>query len=52
MFPELTKLAIELEKIDDFMLRAEDDFKYLLEKVHPSHQKNAVNSARVQPAQS
>ncbi|WP_353483503.1 pyruvate kinase [Haliscomenobacter sp.] len=43
MSDELNKLATELEKIDAFMLRSEQDFDYLLEQVHPSQHKNAVN---------
>ena len=39
----LKKLARELEKIDHFMLQVEKDFGHLLEKVHPSNQKIAVN---------
>jgi len=42
--PENTlKLADELMKIDDFMVRTEHDFHYLLEKVHPANRMNAVN---------
>ena len=43
MKEELVRLANELERIDEFMLLAERDFNYLLEKVHPSNRKSAVN---------
>lgn len=39
----LNKLASELEKIDDFMLRSEKDFGGLLDQVHPTQRANAVN---------
>lgn len=40
---DLEMLALELNRIDDFMVRTEDDFRNLLEKVHPDNYKNAVN---------
>ncbi|MBK7561004.1 MAG: pyruvate kinase [Chitinophagaceae bacterium] len=40
---DLVKLSEEINKIDDFMVRTENDFRYLLEKVHPANQMNAVN---------
>lgn len=43
MNEELLKLRDELERIDDHMLRAEKDFHHLLEKLHPSNHKRAVN---------
>jgi pyruvate kinase len=43
MSENLEKLALELQKIEAFMLKAEKAFGYLLEKVHPSHHKNAIN---------
>jgi len=43
MKEELVRLAHELKRIDEFMLTAERDFNYLLEKVHPSNRKSAVN---------
>lgn len=39
----LNKLAIELEKIDAFMLRSENDFSHLLAQAHPNQRANAVN---------
>lgn len=39
----LNKLASELEKIDDFMLRSEKDFGGVLDQVHPTQRANAVN---------
>lgn len=39
--PEM--LALELNRIDDFMVRTENDFHNLLDKVHPANYKNAVN---------
>lgn len=43
MTEDFIALIAELEKIDTEMLQAEEDFARLLHKVHPSHQKNAVN---------
>lgn len=43
MIDELARLAEELKRIDEFMVSAEKDFDYLLEKVHPSNRKSAVN---------
>lgn len=43
MSEDLIKLAAELNKIDEYMVRAENDFGYLLEKVNSSNKKNAVN---------
>ncbi|MFZ1261390.1 MAG: hypothetical protein WAQ93_12985, partial [Chitinophagaceae bacterium] len=43
MTDDFVKLSNELSKIDDFMVRTENDFLHLLEKVHPSNQANAVN---------
>ncbi|MFZ1327556.1 MAG: pyruvate kinase [Chitinophagaceae bacterium] len=43
MADDFVKLSNELSKIDDFMVRTENDFLHLLEKVHPSNQANAVN---------
>lgn len=43
MNEELFRLSGELERIDEFMVRAEKDFYYLLEKVHESNRKCAVN---------
>lgn len=40
---DLAKLTGELSKIDDFMLRTENEFHYLLEKVHPANTANAIN---------
>ncbi|MEQ1677483.1 MAG: pyruvate kinase [Chitinophagaceae bacterium] len=40
---ELEKLASELNIIDDFMVRSEADFNYLLEKVHPANKMSAIN---------
>jgi pyruvate kinase len=40
---DLVKLSEELGKIDAFMVRTENDFQYLLEKVHPANKLNAVN---------
>lgn len=39
----LNNLAIELEKIDAFMLRSENDFSHLLAQAHPNQRPNAVN---------
>ncbi len=43
MHADLNKLAIELENIDDFMLKSEKDFGGLLDQVHPTQRANAVN---------
>ena len=43
MRADLNKLAIELEKIDDFMLQSENDFSQLLDQVHPKQRANAIN---------
>jgi pyruvate kinase len=43
MKEDLAALSAELEKIDAAMLQAEEDFARLLHKVHPAHEKNAVN---------
>lgn len=43
MKEELARLSEELERIDEFMVRTEKDFSYLLEKVHPANRKSAVN---------
>lgn len=43
MSEELKKLAEELDKIDRFMVRAENDFGYLLAKVHPANKMSAIN---------
>ncbi len=43
MKEDLAALTAELEKIDAAMLQAENDFARLLRKVHPAHEKNAVN---------
>ena len=43
MTDDFVKLSNELSKIDDFMVCTENDFLYLLEKVHPSNLANAVN---------
>ncbi len=40
---DLIKLSDELGKIDDLMIRTENDFQYLLEKVHPANKLNAIN---------
>jgi len=40
---DLKRLAEELERIDQFMVRTQKDFNYLLEKVHVSNRKCAVN---------
>ena len=40
---ELKKLTDELERIDEFMIRTEKDFYYLLEKVSESNLKCAIN---------
>lgn len=40
---DLQRLAEELERIDQFMVRTEKEFNYLLEKVHVSNRKCAVN---------
>lgn len=43
MNEKLVKLGEELEKIDKFMVRTENDFHYLLEKAHPANQLCATN---------
>lgn len=43
MNEKLVKLGEELEKIDEFMVRTENDFHYLLDKVHPANQLCATN---------
>lgn len=43
MNKKLVKLNEELEKINEFMVRTESDFRYLLEKVHPSNRLCATN---------
>lgn len=43
MSEELKKLAEELDKIDRFMVRTENDFGYLLAKVHPANKMSAIN---------
>lgn len=43
MTEDLVKLKEELARIDDFMVRTESDFYFLLEKVHPANRCNAVN---------
>lgn len=40
---DLIKLSDELVKIDDLMIRTENDFQHLLEKVHPANKLNAIN---------
>lgn len=43
MTHDLVKLTEELDKIDEFMVRSENDFHYLLEKVHSANQMTAIN---------
>ena len=43
MSEDLVKIGKELSRIDDFMVRTENDFQSLLAKVHPANQMNAVN---------
>jgi pyruvate kinase len=43
MNEDFSKLAGELEKIDEVMLRTEQEFEHLLQKVHPSNRQNATN---------
>jgi len=43
MLMNLHKLANELKRIDDFMVKAEKENHQILAKIHPSNHKNAVN---------
>lgn len=43
MAENFSKLVAELERINEIMLRTEQDFNYLVEKVHPSNRNNAIN---------
>ncbi len=40
---DLIKLSDELGKLEDLMIRTENDFQHLLEKVHPTNKLNAIN---------
>ena len=43
MNEELARLYEELGKIDEYMMRSESDYRYLLEKVHPANRLCAIN---------
>lgn len=43
MTEDFSKLAIELDRIDEIMLTAENDFRHFTDKVHLSNKRNAIN---------